>query len=247
MIAAERLTKRYGPTTAVDDLSFEVRPGKVTGFLGPNGAGKSTTLRMIVGLDAPDSGTVTLDGQAYDTLRRPLFEVGAMLEGKAVHPGRRAADHLLVLARSNGIPKSRVDEVLDVVGLTSVARKRNASVKFTDPREPRNTVGRSALTRGPSEEIKTSAASSSRNAAQIACNPGEPTSSPVSKSSVTLNPSLPPRTASALASAPRLIVCWPLLSAVPRPYQRSPSRVSDHGSRPARHDPAWPLTTSPWP
>jgi ABC-2 type transport system ATP-binding protein len=124
MIAAERLTKRYGPTTAVDDLSFEIRPGKVTGFLGPNGAGKSTTLRMIVGLDAPDSGTVTLDGHAYDTLRRPLFEVGAMLEGRAVHPGRRAADHLLVLARSNGIPKSRVDEVLDLVGLTSVARKR---------------------------------------------------------------------------------------------------------------------------
>jgi ABC-2 type transport system ATP-binding protein len=109
---------------AVDDLSFEVRPGKVTGFLGPNGAGKSTTLRMILALDAPDSGAVTLDGQAYDALRRPLYDVGAMLEGKAIHPGRSAADHLLVLARSNGIPDRRVDEVLDLVGLTSVARKR---------------------------------------------------------------------------------------------------------------------------
>jgi ABC-2 type transport system ATP-binding protein len=124
MIAADRLTKRYGPTVAVDDLSFEVRPGKVTGFLGPNGAGKSTTLRMILALDAPDSGAVTLDGQAYDALRRPLYDVGAMLEGKAIHPGRSAADHLLVLARSNGIPDRRVDEVLDLVGLTSVARKR---------------------------------------------------------------------------------------------------------------------------
>jgi len=124
MITADRLTKRYGPTLAVDDLSFEVSPGKVTGFLGPNGAGKSTTLRMILALDAPDSGTVTLDGQAYDALRRPLYDVGAMLEGKAVHPGRSAADHLLVLARSNGIPDRRVDEVLDLVGLTSVARKR---------------------------------------------------------------------------------------------------------------------------
>jgi ABC-2 type transport system ATP-binding protein len=124
MIAAERLTKRYGPTVAVDDLSFEVRPGKVTGFLGPNGAGKSTTLRMILALDAPDSGAVTLDGQAYDALRRPLYDVGAMLEGKAIHPGRSAADHLLVLARSNGIPDRRVDEVLDLVGLTSVADKR---------------------------------------------------------------------------------------------------------------------------
>ena len=113
MITADRLTKRYGPTLAVDDLSFEVSPGKVTGFLGPNGAGKSTTLRMILALDAPDSGTVTLDGQAYDALRRPLYDVGAMLEGKAVHPGRSAADHLLVLARSNGIPDRRVDEVLD--------------------------------------------------------------------------------------------------------------------------------------
>ena len=124
MIAADRLTKRYGPTVAVDDLSFEVHSGKVTGFLGPNGAGKSTTLRMVLGLDRPDSGTVTVDGQAYDALRRPLYDVGAMLEGKAIHPGRSAADHLLVLARSNGIPDRRVDEVLDLVGLTSVARKR---------------------------------------------------------------------------------------------------------------------------
>ena len=92
MIAAEGLTKRYGPTTAVDDLSFEVHSGQVTGFLGPNGAGKSTTLRMVLGLDRPDSGTVTVDGQHYGALRRPLYDVGAMLEGKAVRGVRRAED-----------------------------------------------------------------------------------------------------------------------------------------------------------
>jgi ABC-2 type transport system ATP-binding protein len=124
MITAEGLTKRYGPTTAVDDLSFEVHSGKVTGFLGPNGAGKSTTSRMVLGLDRPDSGMVTVDGQHYGALRRPLYDVGAMLEGKAVHPGRSAADHLLAVARSNGIPDRRVDEILDVVGLSSVAGKR---------------------------------------------------------------------------------------------------------------------------
>ena len=124
MITATRLTKRYGSTRAVDDLSFEVTPGKVTGFLGPNGAGKSTTLRLILGLDTPTSGTVTLDGQPYRALTRPLYRVGAMLEGKAIHPGRSAFSHLLTLAQSNGIPRRRVDEVLDLVGLSSVARRR---------------------------------------------------------------------------------------------------------------------------
>jgi ABC-2 type transport system ATP-binding protein len=124
MITATRLTKRYGSTRAVDDLSFEVAPGRVTGFLGPNGAGKSTTLRLILGLDTPNSGTVTLDGQPYRALTRPLYRVGAMLEGKAIHPGRSAFSHLLTLAQSNGIPRRRVDEVLDLVGLSSVARRR---------------------------------------------------------------------------------------------------------------------------
>jgi ABC-2 type transport system ATP-binding protein len=124
MIEARGLTKRYGPTTAVDDLSFEVLEGQVTGFLGPNGAGKSTTLRMVIGLDTPTAGTVTIGGRPYSALRRPLFEVGAMLEAKAIHDGRSAYNHLLWLAQSNGIARGRVDEVLDIVGLTSVAHKR---------------------------------------------------------------------------------------------------------------------------
>lgn len=124
MIAARGLTKRYGSTVAVDDLSFEVLPGRVTGFLGPNGAGKSTTLRMVLGLDAPTGGSVTIDGRPYTDLRRPLFEVGAMLEAKAIHEGRTAYNHLVCLAESNGIGRKRVGEVLDVVGLTSVAKKR---------------------------------------------------------------------------------------------------------------------------
>lgn len=124
MIEAHELTKRYGSTVAVDTLSFEVRPGQVTGFLGPNGAGKSTTLRMVLGLDAPTNGSVTIDGRPYGTLRRPLFEVGAMLEAKAIHEGRTAYNHLLCLAQSNGIGRGRVAEVLDIVGLTSVAKKR---------------------------------------------------------------------------------------------------------------------------
>jgi ABC-2 type transport system ATP-binding protein len=124
MIEARGLTKRYGSTLAVDNLSFEVLPGQVTGFLGPNGAGKSTTLRMVLGLDAPTSGSVTIDGRPYCTLRRPLFEVGAMLEAKAIHEGRTAYNHLVCLAQSNGIGRKRVAEVLDIVGLTSVAKKR---------------------------------------------------------------------------------------------------------------------------
>jgi ABC-2 type transport system ATP-binding protein len=123
MIEAIALTKRYGDTTAVDALSFTVPAGAVTGFLGPNGAGKSTTMRMILGLDAPTSGTVTVNGRPYAGYRRPLREVGALLEAKAVAGGRSARNHLLWLAASNGIPASRVDEVLRQVGLTSAARK----------------------------------------------------------------------------------------------------------------------------
>ncbi len=124
MIEATGLTKRYGSTLAVDALSFSVKAGQVTGFLGPNGAGKSTTLRMVLGLDAPSGGSVTIDGRPYRELHRPLFEVGAMLEAKAIHDGRSARDHLRCLARSNGIGRRRVEEVLETVGLTSVARKR---------------------------------------------------------------------------------------------------------------------------
>jgi ABC-2 type transport system ATP-binding protein len=124
MIKARGLTKRYGSTLAVNDLSFEVMPGRVTGFLGPNGAGKSTTLRMVMGLDAPSGGTVTVDGRPYASLRRPLFEVGAMLEATAIHDGRTAFNHLLCIAQSNGIGRKRVDDVLAIVGLTSVAKRR---------------------------------------------------------------------------------------------------------------------------
>jgi ABC-2 type transport system ATP-binding protein len=124
MIEATGLTKRYGDTLAVNDLSFTVLAGQVTGFLGPNGSGKSTTMRMIMGLDRPDGGSVTVNGRPYRDLPWPLREVGALLEAKAIHPGRSAYNHLLALAQTNGIPRSRIDEVLDVVGLTSVARKR---------------------------------------------------------------------------------------------------------------------------
>jgi ABC-2 type transport system ATP-binding protein len=124
MIEAQGLTKRYGAVAAVSDLSFTVRPGVVTGFLGPNGAGKTTTMRMALGLDRPTSGTVTIDGRAYDQLPAPLRQVGALIDAGAIHKGRRAVNHLLYLAQSNGIPKSRVDEVLRMVGLDSVARRR---------------------------------------------------------------------------------------------------------------------------
>ncbi|GAA2174373.1 ABC transporter ATP-binding protein [Agrococcus versicolor] len=124
MITAEHLTKRYGAKTAVDDVGFVVRPGLVTGFLGPNGAGKSTTMRMIVGLDRPDSGSVTIGGSAYRDLRSPLTEIGALLDAKAWHPGRTAERHLLGMAATHGIGKARVREVLEVTGLESVARKR---------------------------------------------------------------------------------------------------------------------------
>jgi ABC-2 type transport system ATP-binding protein len=124
MIEAENLTKRYGATLAVDALSFTVRPGMVTGFLGPNGSGKSTTMRMILELDAPDGGWVRIDGRRYRELRRPLREVGALLEAKAFHPGRSARAHLAALAASNDIPRSRVDAVLGIVGLAGAARRR---------------------------------------------------------------------------------------------------------------------------
>ena len=124
MIEASGLSKRYGATLAVDDLSFTVPPGQVTGFLGPNGAGKSTTMRLILGLDAPTSGSVTVGGRPYTDYRRPLFQAGALLEAKAVHGGRSAYNHLLCLALSNGISRARVGQVLDQVGLASVARKR---------------------------------------------------------------------------------------------------------------------------
>ena len=124
MIEARSLTKRYGQTMAVDQLSFDVRPGQVTGFLGPNGSGKSTTMRMILGLDAPTSGAAVVNGRPYVESPWPLREVGALLEAKAFHPGRSAANHLLALAQTNDIPRTRVDEVLELVGLTSVARRR---------------------------------------------------------------------------------------------------------------------------
>jgi len=124
MIEAIGLSKRYGATLAVDDLSFTVPPGQVTGFLGPNGAGKSTTMRLILGLDAPTSGTVTVNGRPYAAYRRPLLEVGALLEAKAFHGGRSAYNHLRCLALSNGIGRARVQQVLELVGLRRVARKR---------------------------------------------------------------------------------------------------------------------------
>jgi ABC-2 type transport system ATP-binding protein len=124
MIQARGLTKRYGQTVAVDSLTFDVRPGRVTGFLGPNGAGKSTTMRLILGLDAPTAGTVTVGGRPYRSLRRPLHEVGSLLESAAIHPGRSARAHLLALARANGIGRRRVGEVLGITGLHSVAGQR---------------------------------------------------------------------------------------------------------------------------
>ncbi|MEY2848416.1 MAG: hypothetical protein RI885_1081 [Actinomycetota bacterium] len=124
MIHADTLTKTYGMKTAVDAVSFTVRPGMVTGFLGPNGAGKSTTMRMILGLDAPTSGSVTVNGRSYRSSRSPLTEVGALLDAKAMHPGRTARDHLRALAATHGIPRSRVDAVLEITGLSAVARKR---------------------------------------------------------------------------------------------------------------------------
>lgn len=125
MIEVSHVTKRYGDHTAVDDLSFVVRPGVVTGFLGPNGAGKSTTMRMILGLDRPTAGEATVNGKPFADHRAPLHEIGALLEAKGVHPGRPARDHLRALAATTGISTARVDEVLDLVGLSDVARRRS--------------------------------------------------------------------------------------------------------------------------
>ena len=124
MIEAVNLCKVYGSKVAVDDLSFSVKSGQVTGFLGPNGAGKSTTMRLLMGLDLPTSGTATIDGSRYDELEYPLREVGALLDTRAAHPGRTARNHLRILAASNGIPWRRVDEVLEIVGIGQVADKR---------------------------------------------------------------------------------------------------------------------------
>jgi ABC-2 type transport system ATP-binding protein len=124
MITADRLTKRYGRTAAVQDLSFTVASGVVTGFLGPNGAGKSTTMRMLIGLDRPDAGQATVNGKPYRELRQPLREVGAMLEARAFHPGRSARAHLRALALSNAIPAARVGEVLRLTGLEAVGGRR---------------------------------------------------------------------------------------------------------------------------
>jgi ABC-2 type transport system ATP-binding protein len=124
MIEARGLVKRYGSTTAVDNLSFDVLPATVTGFLGPNGAGKSTTMRMMLGLDRPDAGAAMINGQRYRDLRWPLREVGALLEAKAFHPGRTARAHLTALAASNDIPRQRVDEVLAITGMDKAAGRR---------------------------------------------------------------------------------------------------------------------------
>ncbi|MCK9896361.1 ABC transporter ATP-binding protein [Frankia sp. AgB32] len=124
LIDVRNLTKRYGSTVAVDQLTFRVEPGRVTGFLGPNGAGKSTTMRVMIGLDQPTGGEVVIGGRRYAQIEQPLRYVGALLDPSAVHPGRRARDQLLVLARSNRIPDARVDELLEQVGLASAARRR---------------------------------------------------------------------------------------------------------------------------
>jgi ABC-2 type transport system ATP-binding protein len=124
MIEVQGLTKRYGDKVAVDDLSFTVQPGRVTGFLGPNGAGKSTTMRLILGLDAPTRGSAAVNGRPYRQHSAPLQEVGALLEARSVHPGRSAYHHLLAIAQNAGITRSRVDEVVDLVGLGQVVRRR---------------------------------------------------------------------------------------------------------------------------
>src|ERR1051326_7181061 len=128
MIEAEGLTKSYGKTRAVDGLSFTVQPGTVTGFLGPNGSGKSTTMRLILGLDAPTGGDVTVNGKHYRDHAAPLHEVGALLEARSVHTGRSAYYHLLALAQTHGIGRTRVDELIDLVGLHDVAPQRAGQV-----------------------------------------------------------------------------------------------------------------------
>ena len=135
MIEARGLVKRYGCTTAVDNLSFDVQPGTVTGFLGPNGAGKSTTMRMILGLDEPTGGSVTVNGRPPRAHAAPLRELGGLLDPRAVHPSRSAYHHLLALAQTSGIRRSRVDEVIDAVGLREVAGRRAGG--FSDRKSTR--------------------------------------------------------------------------------------------------------------
>ncbi|MEV4167522.1 ABC transporter ATP-binding protein [Nonomuraea dietziae] len=130
MISLKGLSKRYGDRMAVDELTLEVRPGAVTGFLGPNGAGKSTTMRMILGLDRPTAGTALIDGVPYHRLKYPLRKVGALLDARALHPGRSGHAHLVAMARSNGIARGRVDEVLETVGLGEAARKRAGALSL---------------------------------------------------------------------------------------------------------------------
>ncbi|WP_025273344.1 ATP-binding cassette domain-containing protein [Haloglycomyces albus] len=124
MIEIQNFTKRYGKKVAVDDLTCTVKPGQVTGFLGPNGAGKSTTMRSIIGLDTPTSGQITVNGQDYRKLAAPISEVGALLDAKSAHPGRSAFNHLTAIARTHGIGRQRVEEVIDLVGLSQVAKKK---------------------------------------------------------------------------------------------------------------------------
>jgi ABC-2 type transport system ATP-binding protein len=133
VIEVTDLTKRYGDHTAIDDVSFVVEPGVVTGFLGPNGAGKSTTMRVILGLDRPTAGQATVNGRPFEEHRAPLHEIGALLEAKGVHPGRPARDHLRALAATIGISNARVDEVLDLVGLSDVAGRRSGGFSLGDP------------------------------------------------------------------------------------------------------------------
>ena len=141
MIEVDNVTKRYGKTVAVDRLSFSVKPGVVTGFLGPNGAGKTTTMRMILGLDHPASGSVTVEGRKYASLAAPMHEVGALLDAKAIQGGRSARRHLTWLAKAGGIPKRRVDEVLDLVGLTEVAGRKAGDFSLGDVAAPRDRSG----------------------------------------------------------------------------------------------------------
>ena len=142
MIEAVGLSKRYGKTVAVDDLSFTVQSGRVTGFLGPNGAGKSTTMRMILGLDAPTAGSVRIDGKRYRELHQPLRKVGALLDAKWVHPNRSARAHLRWLAKSNKLSAKRVDEVLELVGLTGVGNRRAGGFSLGMSQRDRKSVVR---------------------------------------------------------------------------------------------------------
>ena len=148
MIEASGLTKNYGAKTAVDRLSFAVRPGVVTGFLGPNGSGKSTTMRLMLGLDQPDRGRAVINGREYRSLPAPLTEVGAMLEARAVHTGRSARNHLLAMAATHRIPRRRVDEVIGMVGLDSVARQAGRRVLARYGAAPGHRARRCSATRG---------------------------------------------------------------------------------------------------